>query len=240
MPSPSRQLKTLMGGSNYQTQTGEKSAVGTKKRIIETYSGWITRTYSRIRFHIINSNFLEEIEQHLPKSGRILDIGCGFGLFSNYFAARSPGRMVHGIDLNEKRIVQAEVTAKSLGLENALFYVGDAHSFEFDQEFDAVVVLDLLHHVGYETADRLIDAVYRNLAPGGIFVLKDVNVRPYWKLIFTYVLDKLMEPKRTVHYRDVSIWKQRAAEAGFDPVYTYYLNDYLPYPHILVVCHKPA
>jgi 2-polyprenyl-3-methyl-5-hydroxy-6-metoxy-1,4-benzoquinol methylase len=240
MSSRSYRLKSLMGGSNYQEIVEGTPAVETRKRIIQSYDDRITRTYSRIRFHIINSHFLEQIEQYLPESGQVLDIGCGFGLFANYFAARSPERTVHGIDIDEKRIIQAEVTAKRLGLENAHFYVGDARRCEFDQQFDAVVVLDLLHHVGYETADRLIDAVYRNLKPGGVFILKDVNVRPWWKLFFTYVLDKLMDPKRTVHYRDMGIWRQRAIEVGFDPVYTYHLNDYLPYPHILVLCHKTA
>lgn len=234
---PSR-LKRLVGASNYQARAGDRSSVRVKKRVVESYTDTVIRIYSRIRFHIINSNFLEQIEQYLPSSGRILDLGCGFGLFSNYFAARSSSRVVHGIDIDENRIVSAEVTAKQLGLENVYFHVGDARSYRFDHDFDAVVVLDLLHHVGYETADRLIDAVYRNLRPGGVFVLKDVNVRPFWKLIFTYVLDKLMDPKRTVHYRDVSIWKQRAVEAGFAPVHTCYLNDYLPYPHVLLVCHK--
>ena len=32
--------------------------------------------------------FLEEIEQYLPDHGTILDLGCGFGLFSLYIAAR--------------------------------------------------------------------------------------------------------------------------------------------------------
>ena len=34
--------------------------------------------------------FLDEIGQYLPRGGRILDFGCGFGLFSLYFALRSP------------------------------------------------------------------------------------------------------------------------------------------------------
>lgn len=231
-------MRSLGGRSSYEALTNPSDSREIKQRIIDSYDDFITHTYSRIRFHIINISFLEAMEQHLPQSGRILDIGCGFGLFANYFAARSPLRKVHGIDVDERRIAQARATAERVGLENASFHVGDAHTYEFDRDFDAVVVLDLLHHVGYETADRLIDAVYRHLKPGGIFVLKDVNVRPWWKLLFTFALDKLMDPRRSVHYRDVDIWKARTRDAGFDPVYAYPLKDYLPYPHVLVVCHK--
>src|SRR5262245_20925065 len=53
------------------------------RRIAATYGG-LVRLYSLIRFRIIPLRFLEEMIQHLPTSGTILDLGCGFGLFSLY------------------------------------------------------------------------------------------------------------------------------------------------------------
>ena len=56
--------------------------IAIKKRIIGSYRNLIIRTYCYIRFLIMNMRILEEIEQYLPKTGRVLDVGCGFGLFS--------------------------------------------------------------------------------------------------------------------------------------------------------------
>ena len=50
------------------------------------------RTYATIRFSILRPKLLSVMDLLLPDEGRILDIGCGFGLFAAYFAQTQPGR----------------------------------------------------------------------------------------------------------------------------------------------------
>jgi 2-polyprenyl-3-methyl-5-hydroxy-6-metoxy-1,4-benzoquinol methylase len=59
-------------------------------RVISAYDDLIVRTCRWCRFLIIRKRFLDEIGQYLPADGTILDIGCGFGLFSLYCAQLLP------------------------------------------------------------------------------------------------------------------------------------------------------
>lgn len=65
-----------------------------KKRIIGSYTGWVVRVYCYVRFLIMNVRIMEEIEQYLHKNGRVLEVGCGFGLFSLNFASCEEGRTI--------------------------------------------------------------------------------------------------------------------------------------------------
>ena len=60
-------------------------------RVIAAYDAPIIRAYSRGRFLILRQRFLDEIGQYLPDEGVVLDVGCGFGLFSLYYAQLVPG-----------------------------------------------------------------------------------------------------------------------------------------------------
>jgi 2-polyprenyl-3-methyl-5-hydroxy-6-metoxy-1,4-benzoquinol methylase len=228
----------LPGNSNAERIVREDNGSRLERRIIRSYRSLLIRAYCMIRFHIIKLRFLEMIEQHIPTSAKALEIGCGFGLFSLYFSLRQPERHIQGIDLNAKRIGYANEAAQKLNVQNVSFAVGDANTYQFREQFDAVIMLDILHHLPREGAERLIGAVYENLADDGIFLVKDVSTEPAWQMWFTYLMDKLMAPGDTVHYRHVQLWREQILSSGFRSVDTYYLDDYLPYPHVLLVCRK--
>src|SRR5262245_4766459 len=56
----------------------------------------IERVYANIRFSILRPKLLSVMDLLLPDEGRILDIGCGFGLFAAYFAQTQPERRIVG------------------------------------------------------------------------------------------------------------------------------------------------
>ena len=76
-------------------------------RVVAAYDDPVTRAYSRARFLILRQRFLDEIGQYLPADGDVLDIGCGFGLFSLYYAQVYPRTRFHGIDTDARRIARA-------------------------------------------------------------------------------------------------------------------------------------
>jgi 2-polyprenyl-3-methyl-5-hydroxy-6-metoxy-1,4-benzoquinol methylase len=206
--------------------------------ILQSYGSRTIRWYSRIRFHIINIDFLDTLEQHLSQDAKVLDIGCGFGLFSLYYAICARERTVIGFDLSQRRIAEAQAVAGKLNVTNARFFCQDAADFRFSEHYDAVVTLDLLHHVSPEVAETLINQAYAALTPRGVLLIKDVDTRPLHKLYFTYMLDKIMMPTAPVHYRSALAWKNVIRQAGFKQALSYPLNDYLPYPHVLIVARK--
>ena len=56
----------------------------------------LERAYALVRFAIFRTKFLAMMNLVLPERGRLLDVGCGFGLFSVYFAMTSPHRVIRG------------------------------------------------------------------------------------------------------------------------------------------------
>lgn len=207
----------------------------TVRKIIRAYDDPVVRAYSWVRFGILRQRFLDEIGQYLPDEGPVLDIGCGFGLFSLYYAATGPRRFVRGLDVNGRRIALARRAAARLGLDNVAYEQGDARDFKGDGEASAAYMLDIVHHVSPPSVPPLLCALRRVLAPGGRLLVKDVDTRPAPKRWFTWALDKAMAPATPVHYWSADRLAAALHAAGFG-VHRHLMVDWLPYPHVLYVC----
>ncbi|HEV7889153.1 MAG TPA: methyltransferase domain-containing protein [Pyrinomonadaceae bacterium] len=112
----------------------------------------------------------------LPAGSRILDVGCGSGWLSEYFARL--GYDVTGIDISPDLIEIAKERVASVAYDadhetplRCRFLVHDAEGSPLAEEFDAVVCYDSLHHFEDERA------VVRNLSAmtrygGALFILE--------------------------------------------------------------------
>jgi 2-polyprenyl-3-methyl-5-hydroxy-6-metoxy-1,4-benzoquinol methylase len=209
----------------------------TIRRIVRAYDDPIVRAYCWARFTILRQRFLDEIGQYLPATGAVLDIGCGFGLFSLYYATTAPGRFMRGVDLNRRRIALARRAASRLGLENVAYEEVDARHFKGDSEVAAAYMLDIVHHVAPTAVPALLRQLHRAVVPGGMLLVKDVDTRPAPKRWFTWALDKLMDPRAPVHYWPADDLAAAIGAAGFT-VRRHLMVDVLPYPHILYVCTR--
>lgn len=208
-------------------------------RIVSAYSG-IVNLYAFVRFKIIHIRFLEEIEQYLPEEGEILDLGCGFGLFAMYMALCKPKAHLIGLDTNARRLRMAEDAADKLGIRNVSFRQQDLRDWRPDFALAGAYALDVFHHLPIENGNRLLQDLSARLRPGGRFLLKDIDTTPRWMLLFTYLLDLLMSPRDVLRYRSAGAWQRQLDASGFGPIYLHHLWDILPYPHILLICEKPA
>jgi cyclopropane fatty-acyl-phospholipid synthase-like methyltransferase len=208
-------------------------------RVIEAYDDWVIRAYARARFLILRQRFLDEIGQYLPRSGDVLDLGCGFGLFSLYYAQILPDLRIHGIDLDARRIGIAREAARRLGLLNVEYAVGDARDFRARPEYAGAYMLDIVHHVEPEAVRPLLAELHATLAAGGCLVVKDVDTLPAYKRWFTHALDLLVSPGTPPHYWSAEALQAALEAAGFR-VFRHSMVDFLPYPHVLYVCRKPG
>ena len=209
----------------------------TIRSIVAAYDDPIVRAYCRARFTILRQRFLDEIGQYLPPTGAVLDIGCGFGLFSLYYAASGPGRFMRGVDLNRRRIALARRAATRLRLDNVAYEEADARDFKGDSEVAAAYMLDIVHHVAPAAVPPLLRQLHRAVMPGGTLLVKDVDTRPAPKRWFTWALDKLMDPRAPVRYWPADELAGALETAGFT-VRRHLMVDVLPYPHILYVCTR--
>ncbi|MEK7560608.1 MAG: methyltransferase domain-containing protein [Patescibacteria group bacterium] len=108
----------------------------------------------------------DEIKPRIP-SGRILDVGCSYGLFLK--TAKEAGYDVHGLELNEKAAAHAE---REFGIPVERKLLEDAHFPE--NHFDIVTMFGVVEHLIRPV--EVLREVARILKPGGLFVGRCPNV----------------------------------------------------------------
>ena len=97
---------------------------------------------------------------------RVLDVGCGDGLYARLVAQRGAEQVV-GMDSSSEMIRLAEVaeTEQSLGIQ---YYVHDVATMPMLGSFDLVIAVNVLHYADSRaTLDGMCERISSNLAPGG-------------------------------------------------------------------------
>ena len=200
----------------------------------------VERAYSLVRFSILRPKLLSVMDLLLPDEGRILDVGCGFGLFAAYFGQTQPRRRIVGVDPDARRIGIATRVAERIGLREHVFTAGDVRDAAIEGPFDAAYVLDVMHHLPRADQRNVLERLRSLLVPGGLLLVKDITTEPRSGLAFTYLLDRLMvgwkEPLAYRHHRE---WGEMLAGLGFK-VRIVRVPDVLPYPHVVIAATKQA
>ena len=129
------------------------------------------------------------VVDELPTAGRILEVGCGHGLFSGYLARRFPRVEVLGVDIDAAKIAVA-TAAEPLDGDRLRFAVGSSGSVP-DGPWDAVVLVDVLYLLDEAGQRALLKSCAAVLAPGGVLVVKDMATRPRWKARWNAVQEAL-------------------------------------------------
>ncbi|HVK65697.1 MAG TPA: class I SAM-dependent methyltransferase, partial [Polyangium sp.] len=135
----------------------------------------VERIYANIRFSILRPKLLSVMDLLLPDEGRILDIGCGFGLFAAYFGQTQPERRIVGVDPDAKRIAIARRVSEAVGLQGHSFIAGDARDVALKGPFSAAYVLDVMHHIPSKDQLPMLERLRDLLAPRGVLVVKDIT-----------------------------------------------------------------
>ena len=101
---------------------------------------------------------------------RLLDVGCGTGHWSAFFA--SLGLEVTGVDISAEMV---EI-ARSKNLHRCSFRIGDAYELPFDDGFFSIAAaMTTLEFVEYP--DRILSEMLRCTEPGGVFIIGTLNRR---------------------------------------------------------------
>ena len=125
----------------------------------------------------------------LTGAGRVLDVGCGHGLFPLYLATRHAESEIVGVDIDREKLVAARAAALTAGLDDRVSFeeVGAGYTPADDspvrppEGWDGISVVDVLYLLGVERAMQLLRAAAEALAPGGKVVVKELDTTPAWK-----------------------------------------------------------
>jgi 2-polyprenyl-6-hydroxyphenyl methylase/3-demethylubiquinone-9 3-methyltransferase len=109
---------------------------------------------------------LEVLKEHLPlKDARVLDIGCGGGLFLSLL--KQAGAQVTGIELSDSRAQYAK-TRHGLDIQKRRIESGFWQS-GYAGHFDAVTLWDVIEHVNYPF--QTLQSAANVLKPGGLLLI---------------------------------------------------------------------
>jgi SAM-dependent methyltransferase len=203
-------------------------------QLLERYrplSTWET-FYLRTRWRLCP---FELVESYVPRKGRILDFGCGYGMLSNYLALKSAGRQILGIDLNRARIEVAKRSSK--GHPEISFQLGDVRDFQ-GIPFDAVVMTDVLHHIDDGNVRVLLRIIRSCLSDHGTLVVLDVDRSPLRKFYTTYLIDRLLNLTRPLHYRSRNLLTLLLSQSGFWTRQVVPADRGLPLSDVVYLCRK--
>ena len=121
---------------------------------------------------------------HLPadKAAKILDIGCGLGHFL-YFLKQAGYTNYLGIDIGREQVAlcREHVTPNVEQVAETTTYLRARPT-----EFDAIVCIDVLEHLGDEELLELCDAVRGALKPNGRFIVSVPNAACLTTLMTRY------------------------------------------------------
>ena len=102
-----------------------------------------------------------------PPPARILDMGCGGGWTSIFYAKR--GYTVVGQDISADMVALARENQARHDIDDRLSFIhADFESVDLEGQFDVVIFFDCLHHAEDERA--AIASACHALKPGGILI----------------------------------------------------------------------
>ncbi|MBA2340817.1 MAG: methyltransferase domain-containing protein [Pyrinomonadaceae bacterium] len=144
----------------------------------------------------------------LPAGARILDVGCGPGWLSEYFARL--GYDVTGIDVSPELIRRARERVRNVPYTvdhethlRCRFITHDAELSPLDEKFDAIICYDAMHH--FEDEHAVARNFSQMLNVGGVLFILEGNKPPAGSETEALLID--------------AMHKYHALESPFDPAY---------------------
>ena len=140
-----------------------------------------SRVYCKI-FGVPISGLRIRLRRVLPaldgQPQKVLDAGCGRGVFSYELAKRFPDAKIVGVDIDAAQLDNNTAIAERAQLENLSFAVGDIAQLPFESEFDLVLSIDNLEHL--EDDARGLSSIYRSLRSGGRVIVHVPGYERRW------------------------------------------------------------
>ena len=120
----------------------------------------------------------------LDEARRVLDLGCGWGSLSLYFAQRLPACEFVAVSNSERQREFILARARERGLSNLTVLTADVNDFVPPGKFDRIVSVEMFEHL--RNYRLLLERISRWLLPGGLLF---VHIFCHRTLIYPYSTD---------------------------------------------------
>jgi 2-polyprenyl-3-methyl-5-hydroxy-6-metoxy-1,4-benzoquinol methylase len=144
------------------------------------YKGPLLEWYLRIKLRF--EGYYEIYDRIVPKEGKIIDIGCGYGFNIYMLGFTSKNRILTGIDYDQEKIeIANNCNAKT---ENINFICEDITNCNFSLS-DVFILSDVLHYIKKENQNELIIKCIENLNEDGMLIIRDGDSEMKNRHVFT-------------------------------------------------------
>lgn len=190
--------------------------------------GWPS-IFTHIRFFTAP---YEKLERLIPQKGFIIDLGCGYGIFSNFLGLAGSKREVLGIELDSKKIKFAD-----RGVRNVRFMRADITRTALE-EADVILLIHVLHHLGsFAEQEKLLVECKKRLTRNGKLIVAEVDKKPILKYILGWIADKLLYPGDKIYYQMPNEFGKLFRDLGFR-VKMIKADGGKPFAHVIYVLEK--
>lgn len=191
------------------------------------YHRKLDKNWSYTPTYLQKVTLVGEFIESLPRGAKILDIGCGEGVFVEKY--QSMGRDIKGVDLN---------------YESELVQRGNVCKLPFDDNFfDAILFLDALEHLSFSEQPIALSEIYRVLRPNAMLLLSVPNLAHLNSRAAFFMAGKLDRTDNEIdHLGERPIWENRRLlkEAHFDILGCKGVTFSLPFIYRRIICRHAA
>lgn len=197
----------------------------------------VRRTYrapSATRLHVVgrflSCPFLRVLD-HLPPGGRLLDLGAGHGIFA-HLALAAGAREAVAVEPDGRKVF--------LVPPHPRLRVVNGYHAAVRGRFDAIAIFDVLYRLPKPEWDPLLRWVRERIAPGGVFLLKEIDpghrAKALWNRAQERGADLLgLTLGGAFSYETRDEIRDRLLRAGFAGFETVEIGSGYPHAHILYI-----
>ena len=190
----------------------------TKEQSLAEFDGWSRKYDASLLQHLLfvpsHNSILEAIEDINKPPLRVLDIGCGTGVFMQRMCAAHRKAEIWGVDFSGKMISQG-LERIGDGAATVRFVQADSEALPLaDNSFDVVTCSNSFHH--YPNQAKAVTEMHRVLKPNGHLMIVDGYRDRLWgRFIFDLCV---VAVEGAVHHASARRFRELFTEAGFSQV----------------------
>jgi 2-polyprenyl-6-hydroxyphenyl methylase/3-demethylubiquinone-9 3-methyltransferase len=177
-----------------------------------------------------------QIETYVPKKGKVIDFGCGHGLFTNILAICSDQRNVIGCDIDSRKIQIAE---RSVKYRRNICFLNECR-LNSKVKLSGIIALSVLYLIPFKKQEDLIRQFISMLDEKGRLIIVEFDKKPLFKFYWGYLREYLM---KVIYTKSEGLFFRSKNEYLdlFDTLnlnVRFYSLNMSMYPSIVYVCTK--